>query len=88
MDLLYDYKTPVERTKETAQRERLIRKRKKITQEQMASRIGVSLSTFKRFEATGDISFIKMIMIAAVLGCENDFDMLFDHPDYSKALND
>jgi len=27
-------------------------------------------------------------MIAAVLGCENDFDMLFDHPDYSKALND
>jgi len=45
MDLLYDYKTPVERTKEIAQRERVIRKRKKITQEQMASRIGVSLST-------------------------------------------
>lgn len=88
IDLLNDYKTPIERAKEIAQRERMIRKRKKITQAQMASRIGISLSTYKRFEATGNISLESLLMIASVLGCEDDFDKVFDHPDYSRALND
>ena len=54
-----------------------IRKRRKISQEELAKRSGVSLGSLKRFEQTGDISLISLTKLAMALGLENELDGLF-----------
>ena len=50
------WETPQEINLALAKRISVIRKRKKITQQQLSSLSGVSLGSIKRFERTGDIS--------------------------------
>lgn len=56
-----------------------LRKRKKITQKQLAARSGVSLGSLKRFEQSGEISLQSLTKIAIALDVENELEDLFDN---------
>ncbi len=56
-----------------------MRKRKKITQKQLAARSGVSLGSLKRFEQSGEISLQSLKIIAIALDMENELEGLFDN---------
>lgn len=70
-------KTPKEMQQELAARERSLRKKRKMTLQQLADASGVSLGSVKRFESSGEISLRSMIKIAIALGCEEDFSAVF-----------
>ena len=66
-----------------ARRVRNIRKRKKITQSEMADMSGVSLGSIKRFENTGDISLKSLTKIAVALECQEEIRGMFTGVAYS-----
>lgn len=66
----------------TAKRIRTIRKRKKISQEELSKRSGVSLSSLKRFEHTGEISYFSLVKLACALEIENELVDLFVNVPY------
>ena len=70
-------KTPKEIQRELSERERRLRKKQKMTLQQLADASGVSLGSVKRFESSGEISLQSMIKIASALGCEDDFSAIF-----------
>ena len=55
----------------------LLRKRKKITQQELAIKSGVSLGSIKRFEQCGEISLQSLTKIAISLDIENELEDLF-----------
>lgn len=55
-----------------------LRKRKKISQKELATRSGVSLGSVKRFEQSGEISLQSLSKIAIALGVEDELLNLFD----------
>lgn len=71
--------TPTESGITTAlvERVRLRRKEAKLTQRALAVKSGVSYSSIRRFESTGDISLSSLIKIADALDCLTDFNNLF-----------
>lgn len=48
-----------------------------LTQQELASRSGVSLGSIRRFEKSGLISLSSLLEIALVLNCLDCFDALF-----------
>lgn len=48
-----------------------------LTQQGLALRADVNIETYRRFERTGEISFLNLAKIAFVLEALNDFDLLF-----------
>lgn len=70
-------KTWIEINMEIADRIVRLRKRKKISQKELAVRSGVSLGSLKRFEQTGEISLKSLTMLAIALGVEGELDALF-----------
>lgn len=70
-------KTWIEINTEIADRIVRLRKRKKISQKELAVRSGVSLGSLKRFEQTGEISLKSLTMLAIALGVEGELDALF-----------
>lgn len=62
---------------EIAKRMIAVRKRKKITQQELAKRSGVSFGSIRRFETTGEISLASLSKIAIALNAEDDMDQLF-----------
>ena len=60
-------KTWTEINNDIAQKIVRLRKRKKITQKQLAVRSGVSLGSLKRFEQSGEISLQSLTKIAIAL---------------------
>lgn len=68
--------------RDLSKRERKLRRKMKISQQEMASRSGVSLGSIKRFEQTGEISLRSLLRIAFVLGCLDDFDQVFTRKHY------
>lgn len=75
--MLNQLKFPDEIAKDIAVREKKMRKRKKLTQKELSARSGVTLASLKRFEQTGEISFVSLIKLAVVLDELNAFDSLF-----------
>ena len=71
------WKESSEINKEIAKRLRMIRRKQRISQEQLWLMSGVSLGSIKRFERTGDISFKSLIKIASALGRLEDIKLLF-----------
>jgi transcriptional regulator with XRE-family HTH domain len=61
-----------------AKRCKVLRKQRGISQIDLAQRTRVSLSSIKRFESKGTISFESLIRIAAVLGRLEDFEKVFE----------
>lgn len=74
---IFNQKTPKEISNMIASRIRDIRKRKKMSQQKLSERSGVSLGSVKRFENSGEISLSSLIKIAIALNCEDNFDQLF-----------
>ena len=72
-------KTWTEINNDIAQKIVRLRKRKKITQKQLAVRSGVSLGSLKRFEQSGEISLQSLTKIAIALDVENELEGLFDN---------
>ena len=70
-------KTWIEINTEIADRIVRLRKRKKISQKELAVRSGVSLGSLKRFEQTGEISLKSLTMLAIALGVEGGLHALF-----------
>lgn len=56
-----------------------LRKRKKITQKELATRSGVSLGSLKRFEQSGEISLQSLTKLAIALGVEGELEKLFEN---------
>ena len=55
-----------------------LRKRRKITQNALAAKSGVSLGSIKRFEQSGEISLQSLTKLAIALEVEGELDTLFD----------
>jgi transcriptional regulator with XRE-family HTH domain len=70
-------KTPSEVQLELAERLRKIRKDKKISQSELASKSGISLGSIKRFEHTGEISLASLLRLAHLFDRLEDFDAVF-----------
>lgn len=68
--------------RELAQRVRKRRKEHGLTQQDLASRAGMSYGSYKRFEQQGEISLRSLVGIALALGCEDEFDLLFARRGY------
>lgn len=47
------------------------------TQKNLATRAGMPLPTFRRFESTGEVSLRGLVMIAKALDMDGDFAQLF-----------
>ena len=77
-----EFKTADDINKLLAQRLKDIRKRKKLSQEDLAYKSGVSLGSLKRFESTGKISLLSFTKLAKVLGYIDDIEDLFTQPRY------
>lgn len=73
---------PIEIQKEVARKEKERRKRMGLTQEELASRAGLSLSSLRRFEQTGEISFASLVNIGSVLEDEKAFLGLFEPQEF------
>lgn len=85
------WETPSEIAQNLAKRIKNIRKRRKITQKQMAQRCNVSYGALKKFEQTGEISLLSLIKITMELGLTNEINELFTEPVYlsiDEVLND
>ena len=83
--------TPTDIAKALAQRLKRIRKKKKVTQYQLASRSNVSYASLRRFESTGQISLESFIKLSMELGTIDELRELFKHPVYSnieEVIND
>ena len=65
-----------------AERVRGIRKRRKLSQQQLSLQSGVSLGSLKRFEQTGQISLLSLTKLAMALGCETELRELFTEVPY------
>ena len=78
-DFVFDFEevTPQEIYKKIAERIRLIRKRRKLSQERLSEKSGVSLGSVKRFERSGEISLISLTKIAIALDLEQGLKDLF-----------
>ncbi len=63
--------------KKLAQRHKLLRKKLRLSQVELAERSGVSLGSLKRFENTGKISLESLLKLAHLVGRLNDFDNVF-----------
>ena len=72
-------KTWTEINNDIAQKIVRLRKRKKITQKQLAARSGVSLGSLKRFEQSGEISLQSLTKIAIALDVEHELEDLFNN---------
>lgn len=66
-----------------AAREKALRKKRGLTQEELAGKAGVSLGSLRRFEQTGQISFESLVSLSFALGCDDELDNLFAKPAYS-----
>lgn len=75
-------KFPEEIAKDIAKAEKEKRKKRKLTQSELSARAGVGLSSLKRFEQTGEISFVSLLKIAAVLDETDNFMKLFQRVEY------
>lgn len=70
-------KTPPEIERQIAERIRVIRKRRKISQQKLSELSGVSLGSLKRFEQSGEISLLSLIKIAIALDISEELERLF-----------
>ncbi|MCI5857351.1 MAG: helix-turn-helix domain-containing protein [Agathobacter sp.] len=70
-------KTWTEIDTDIAKRMIRLRKRKKLSQKELAAKSGVSLGSLKRFEQSGEISLQSFTKLAIALGVEDELDNLF-----------
>lgn len=69
-------KTPHDITEELRAKFKARRRSLKYTQNELATRSGVSLGSLKRFESSGKISLESLLKLALVLECLENFSSL------------
>jgi len=74
----FNQNTPKEIDEMIAERIRNIRKKRKLSQEKLSEKSGVSLGSVKRFENIGEISLSSLTKLAIALGCDNELERLFE----------
>ena len=79
----YIFDTPSDVAIRLANKIKSIRKRRKITQKQLAGRSNVSYATLRKLEATGQISLESFIKLVMELGLKDELDNLFSTPVYN-----
>jgi transcriptional regulator with XRE-family HTH domain len=79
----YLWDTPSDVALRLAKKIKDIRKRKKITQKELAGRSNVSYATLRKFEKTGQISLESFIKLTMELGLIQEINNLFTEPVYS-----
>ena len=77
------FDTPSDIAVKLAQKMKAIRKRRRITQKQLAARSNVSYATLRKFEKTGQISLESFIKITMELGFTGELNSLFSTPIYN-----
>ena len=70
-------KTPEAYMLQIAQREKTLRKKKRLSRATLSAKANVSYGSLKRFEETGNISLTSLIKLAIALDCTTEFDTLF-----------
>lgn len=80
---ILDRYNPNKVSKEIAVRAKQLRLEMNITQQQLASKSGVSLGSIKRFESIGKISLQNLLQVAVVLDSVEDFAQLFTQKKYN-----
>lgn len=70
-------KTPDSLMLGIAERVKQRRLEKNWTQKMLASKAGVSLGSYRRFELSGDISMRSLVMLAFALDMTDEFETLF-----------
>ena len=73
--------SPKEIARELAQRVRALRLGREWTQEELAVRAGIALSTYQQFERNGRISLERLLSLAIVLDARRGFEGLFPRPE-------
>ena len=82
-DFLFNPKTPNDIAKELVEKIKQHRKKLKISQNQLATKSGVSLGSIKRFESKYEISLNSFIKILIALNLERDLENLFTQKSYN-----
>jgi len=72
-------KTPTEINQLIALRLRKIRKKRKLSQKELAVKSNVSLGSIQRFEQLGEISLTSLTKIAIVLEVSRELESLFEN---------
>jgi transcriptional regulator with XRE-family HTH domain len=70
-------KTPQEMAVDAATRFKDMRKAKKITIKDLSRNSGVPYSTIRRFESSGEISFLSLVKIVSTIGEDEEIANLF-----------
>lgn len=78
----YVWETAEEIDQKLAQRVKLIRKRRSISQEALSTKSGVSYGSIKRFEISGKISLLSLTKIAIALDCADEIRGIFTEVPY------
>ncbi len=89
--MIYIWDTPSDIALRLARKLRSIRKRRKITQKQLAARSNVSYATLRKFEQTGRISLESFVKLTMELGVVSEINDLFTQPVYNsieEVVND
>lgn len=76
-------KPPNEIAKNIAEKIKQQRRKRKISQESLAQKSGVSLGSIKRFETKYEISLQSLIKITIALDLNGDFEKLFSNKTYT-----
>ena len=83
VDTDYLWDTPSDVALRLAKRIKATRKRRRITQKQLAGRSNVSYATLRKFEKTGQISLESFIKLTMELGLVQEVNNLFSEPVYN-----
>lgn len=78
----YIWETPEEIALSVADNTKRLRKRLKISRQELSDISGVSYGSIKRFEETGNISFLSLTKIAIALDAANDIKEIFSNVPY------
>lgn len=78
----YIWETPEEINMKVASNARNLRKRLGISQQKLSEISGVTYASIKRFEATGNISFLSLTKIAVALDAINGIKAIFTEVPY------
>lgn len=71
------WEKPEEIDRKLAERIKIVRKRKFITQEELSGLSNVSYGSIKRFEASGRITLLSLTKIAMALDCTDELRNIF-----------
>ena len=78
IDFLLNQNNPAFMAKKIAGWIRKERIKQQLTQADLAEKSGISLSTLKHFEQKGEISLIRILKIASILGVVVNFERIFE----------